>query len=405
MMSTVPKIRFKRDDGSDYPEWVEKQLGEIVIENLDPVPTPKGGYRRVGVYCHAKGTFQEDVPEDKILDVDKMFRLHKDNLIVNITFAWEHAIAIVKEEDDGLLVSHRFPEYKFVEGQIPGFYKYLILRPYIRQRLYLASPGGAGRNRVLKRSEFLEIPIAAPAHPEEQTKIATFLSQVDEVIRASEEEVATLQQLKKGMMQKIFSQEVRFKREDGSDYPEWKEKSLREVGRLLSGGTPSTDHLEYWNGNIQWFTPSEIGKTKYVTNSNRTISDLGLKKSSAKILPKGTLLITTRATLGEISIACNDCTTNQGFHPLIVNDDVHNEFVYYHQPFIKKYCEKYACGSTFNEISASKLGEMPIRIPHLEEQTKIVAFFTSMDNAITAAQEELEKYKELKKGLLQQMFV
>ena len=139
-----PKIRFKRDEGSSYPEWCDMPLNALVTENLDPVPTPKGGYRRVGIYCHAKGTFQEDVPADKILDVDTMYRIHKDNLIVNITFAWEHAVAIVKPEDEGLLVSHRFPEYSFNDGQVPGFYKYLILRPYFKNKLSLASPGGAG---------------------------------------------------------------------------------------------------------------------------------------------------------------------------------------------------------------------------------------------------------------------
>ena len=130
-----PRVRFKRDDGSSYPAWKEVPLGTLITDNLDPVPTPKEGYRRVGIYCHAKGTFQEDVSAENVLDVDTMYRIHKDNLIVNITFAWEHAVAIVKPEDEGLLVSHRFPEYSFNEDQVPGFYKYLVLRPYFRNQI------------------------------------------------------------------------------------------------------------------------------------------------------------------------------------------------------------------------------------------------------------------------------
>src|ERR1035441_4365789 len=100
---------------------------------------------------------------------------------------------------------------------------------------------------------------------------------------------------------------------------EWEEKLLGQIGEFIGGGTPDTTVSEYWDGEIQWFTPTEI-KEQNISKSRRTITEKGLKNSSAKLLPKGALMITTRATIGDISIANNPCTTNQGFQSLIVND-------------------------------------------------------------------------------------
>ena len=110
---------------------------------------------------------------------------------------------------------------------------------------------------------------------------------------------------------------------------EWIETKIQNVATVIGGGTPSTDEPKYWGNEINWFTPSEIGKTKYVTISNRKISQDGLKNSSAKLLPKGTILLSSRATVGEASILLNEASTNQGFQSLIVNENNCNEFIYY----------------------------------------------------------------------------
>ena len=183
-------------------------------------------------------------------------------------------------------------------------------------------------------------------------------------------------------------------------------KNLGTVADIVSGGTPDTENQEYWdNGVYYWFTPSEVGNTKYVYKSKRMISSLGLAKSSAKLLPKGSLLLTSRATVGEISIAGVECCTNQGFQSLIVHDDVDAMFIFYNQPIIKNYAMKNAAGSTFIEISGKNLSKCPLMIPCIEEQHIIADFLSNFDEAIAAAKKELELWKELKKGLLQQMFV
>lgn len=196
---------------------------------------------------------------------------------------------------------------------------------------------------------------------------------------------------------------LRFKREDGASYPEWGKESLSAVCDIVGGGTPSTEHKEYWNGSIQWFTPSEIGKSKYVSKSERTISQIGFEKSSARKLPVGTLLLTSRATLGEMSIATEECTTNQGFQSLIPQN-IYGEYIYYLKPIIKRYCNKKACGSTFNEISKSELGKCIIPVPCPEEQQKIADFLSTVDEVISYSEAEVQNLEQQKKAAMQKIF-
>lgn len=185
---------------------------------------------------------------------------------------------------------------------------------------------------------------------------------------------------------------------------EWKEYKLKEIADIVGGGTPSTTEDEYWNGEVQWFTPSEIGKSKYVENSIRTITELGVKKSSAKILPIGTILLTTRATLGEMAILKKEGTTNQGFQSLIVKKIYNTEFIYYLKNQISRYCYKNASGSTFLEISKFNLEKCKIKVPSLEEQERIANFFTILDSLIEEQEGKVRDLKIYKKGMMQKIF-
>ena len=161
--------------------WEQRKLGEIVSPYSDPVPTPHDGYWRVGIRSHAKGTFQEYVPPGQELGSAKMHKVKENNLIVNITFAWEHAVAITTDHDANKLVSHRFPQFSFSSEMLPAFFKYVILDENFRQHLFLASPGGAGRNRVLKIPAMLEYFMVVPKK-EEQKKINAFFRNLDYLI-------------------------------------------------------------------------------------------------------------------------------------------------------------------------------------------------------------------------------
>ena len=255
----------------------------------------------------------------------------------------------------------------------------------------------------LSRSDILDMRFFLPQLPEQQ-KIAAFLGSVDNKLSKLRRKCKLLETWKRGLMQKIFSQQLRFTQERGTAFPDWERKSLGDVASVIGGGTPDTSVAEYWEGDIQWFTPSEI-KKKYLFDSKRTITDSGLNHSSAKLLSIGTLLLSTRATVGDVGIATKECSTNQGFQSLVMKDDNKNEFWFYWIIKNKKELLRRSAGSTFLEIGKSEVVKIHVRRPCPEEQQKIADFLSSVDKKIEAVTNKITQTETFKKGLLQKMFV
>ena len=186
---------------------------------------------------------------------------------------------------------------------------------------------------------------------------------------------------------------------------DWEERKLGELSNIVGGGTPSTSNSEYWDGDIDWYAPAEIGEQRYVSKSKKTITELGLKKSSARILPVGTVLFTSRAGIGNTAILGKEATTNQGFQSIVPNPNkLDSYFIYSRTNELKRYGEVTGAGSTFVEVSGKQMSKMPIMIPELSEQKKIGSFFEQLDNTIALHQRKLDLLKEQKKGFLQKMF-
>ena len=143
----------------------------------------------------------------------------------------------------------------------------------------------------------------------------------------------------------------------------WNNCKLEDIADIIGGGTPRTEVDSYWDGDIKWYTPSEIGKSNYIFDSERHITEEGLKNSSAKLLPKYTILLSSRATVGEISIALTECSTNQGFQSLITKKNTDNEFIYYLISTMKNEFLRRSSGSTFLEISKNEIKRININIP------------------------------------------
>lgn len=194
---------------------------------------------------------------------------------------------------------------------------------------------------------------------------------------------------------------IRFKGFSG----DWEQRKLGEVAEIVGGGTPDTTNSEYWNGDVDWYSPVEIGKDIYAFSSQRKISEAGLKNSSAKLLPADkTILFTSRAGIGDVAILKNPASTNQGFQSLVVNENFDVYFLYSTGSKIKEYALKNAAGSTFLEISGKALSKMDLYVPTTPEQTAIGNIFRILDDTITLHKRKLDGLKELKKGYLQQMF-
>lgn len=182
---------------------------------------------------------------------------------------------------------------------------------------------------------------------------------------------------------------------------EWKSKFINDLASVVGGGTPDTSVKSFWDGNIQWFTPSEIGKNKYVDSSLRTITEEGLNNSSAKLLPPHTILLSSRATVGECSLSLKECATNQGFQSLIAQSCDTN-FLYYLIQTKKKDLIRKACGSTFLEISANEVRKIQVKIPYDNEQKKIADFLSLIDERIFTQNKIIEKYESLIQAIIYQ---
>ena len=245
----------------------------------------------------------------------------------------------------------------------------------------------------VRADELAKICITFPAL-DEQKKILNLLELLDTRIATQQSLIETLKKYKRGLNIRLLSG-------ISMSYS----KRLGDVCSIIGGGTPDTTTAKFWDGGINWFTPSEIGKTKYVVSSVRSISYDGMLKSSAKLLPQNTVLLTTRATLGEMSILHAEATTNQGFQSLIPSNELLAEYVYYLQVIIKPWCEKYASGNTFREISKSALSNCVIPVPDISIQNKIVRVLSGIDQHIERENDILDKLREQKKALLQQLFI
>ncbi len=198
--------------------------------------------------------------------------------------------------------------------------------------------------------------------------------------------------------------EKKFKQTEIGLIPEdWEVKKLGEVAEVVGGGTPRTNHKEYWDGDINWFTPTEIGEKKYSYESKRKITKDGLLKSSARILPIGAILLTSRATIGEASILKKESTTNQGFQSLIPKN-VCNEFLYYLVLILKPEIIKLSKGSTFLEVSPSNLKKILIPLPPtLAEQTAIATVLSDTDALIEKLEQLIAKKRNIKTGAMQEL--
>ena len=242
----------------------------------------------------------------------------------------------------------------------------------------------------------------------EQKNIGEFFTQVDNLITLHQRKLENLKLKKKALLQKLFPK-------NGEQFPElrfpgftdaWEQRKLGEIATVTGGGTPSTNISEYWNGDIDWYSPVEIGENRYVSGSIRKITKLGLEKSSAKILPVGTVLFTSRAGIGNTAILQVEGCTNQGFQSITPNlNELDTYFLYTMTPKLKRYGEITGAGSTFVEVSGKQMEQMNLMVPSLEEQKRVSELFKTMDDAITLHQRKLEHLQLQKKALLQQMFV
>ena len=236
----------------------------------------------------------------------------------------------------------------------------------------------------------------------EQQKIADFLSNVDSIITAETKILNALQKKKKALMQKLFTQQLRFKSDDGTDFPTWEVKKLGDVCSYIGGGTPSKKVKEYWNGNINWASVKDI-TGKYLYETQDKISQLGADSSATNICEPDSLLLITRMSPGKTVITKCITAINQDLK--IVKSDINVEFLHLLFQSIQTKIDEKTSGTTVKGISIEGLNQIDIRLPCKAEQQKITACLSSLDSLIQTQQKVVTTWQQRKKALLQQMFI
>ena len=398
-----PTIRFE----GYTDDWEQRKFGDLVEKYEDPVKTPTEGYMRLGIRSHAKGTFHSYVEKGKELETAKMFRVAADKFIVNITFGWEHAVAITDEDDAGKLVSHRFPQYSFNNGILPKFFRYLILDEKFKHHLELSSPGGAGRNRVLKLSDMLEYKMNFPCE-EEQRKIAVYFDDLDHLITLHQRKCEETKKLKKFMLQKMFPQKgekvpkIRF---DGFT-DDWEQRKLSEISDVRDG---THDSPSYLNDGHPFVTSKNV-KDGYINYDDiKYISDEDFeainKRSKVDV---NDILMGMIGTIGNLALI----RTEPDFaikNVALIKDTKQVSYMYLYHYLQSSSTERQLLsgldGGTQKFVSLKNIRELNIMVPSEAEQLKVGNFIESLDHLITLHQRKCEELQNIKKFMLQNMFV
>jgi type I restriction enzyme, S subunit len=397
----IPELRFPEFKG----EWVEKNLASITSK-IGSGKTPLGGEN---VYTNSGIPFIRS--QNVLID-----RLNLDSTHIPIDVHIEMQGSKVLPNDillnitGGSIGRSCVVPISFTEGNVNQHVCIIRLKqdnPWFLQPILSSSRGqklifqtqtGSGREG-LNFESIKGFKIFFP-QPSEQQKIAIFLTSVDKRITLLTQKKEKLEQYKKGVMQKIFNREIRFKDENGREFPEWEEKRLGEITIIFSGGTPQSTNKLFYDGDIPFIKSGELNLLK----TEQNITQKGLESSSAKLVKKGDLLLAIYgATSGEVAICKINGAINQAI--LCIRGEFDNVFLYNWFKLNKmRIISTYLQGGQGN-LSAEIIKDLKITLPKIQEQQKIATFLSALDKQIEAVGKQAEAMKEWKKGLLQKMFV
>ncbi|ENM5825887.1 restriction endonuclease subunit S [Vibrio metoecus] len=401
----VPEVRF--EGFSD--EWVEKPLNHEVELFSGLTYSPKD-IRKEGVFVIRSS----NVKNGQIVQADNVY---VNPEVVNCNNVKKGDIIVVVRNGSRALIGKHAQVNSLMDNTVIGAFMTGVRASYPefinalfdtdKFKAQVEKNLGATINQITNGA-FNSMVFMFP-EGQEKTAIGNIFQKLDNLINQHQQKHDKLSNIKKAMLEKMFPKQgetipkIRFKGFSG----EWDEKELgTDVADIVGGGTPNTSISEFWNGDIDWYSPTEIGSNVYAEGSQKKITALGLNSSSAKILPAGsTVLFTSRAGIGDMAILKKSGTTNQGFQSFVVKEGFVPYFIYSAGKQIKEYALKHASGSTFLEISGKQLGRMKILVPCETEQTAIGNYFQKLDALINQHQQQITKLNNIKQACLSKMFV
>lgn len=404
LMVNVPTFRFEKYSSS-YKQF---KLGEVTNSVSRPIKMEdEEDYNLVTVKRRNEGIVKRGVFKGKEVKVKSQYKIEAGDFLISKRQIIHGACEIVPRYLEGAIVSN---EYHILHGN-----KDLLLTEYLnllsklpKMKNYFAlSCVGVDIEKMLFRIEDWKKGMVMIPSMEEQQKIASFFKLLIQKIEKQQEKIGKLEELKKGLMQKIFSQEIRFKDKDGGEFGEWKSMEFGEVvEKLIGGGTPSRKVDEYYyEGKIPWLTVKDLKTSKYVAGASEHITELGFENSSSKIVDPGDLIIPTRMAVGRILIATEKVAINQDLKGCKLKPQYDTEFIYYLYFSKSEEIEKLGSGSTVSGINIDQLIKIKIHVPEYAEQLLVASFLRKLDEKIEKEKEKFRELKMQKKGLMQGMFL
>ena len=399
---------------SKLPEgWEEVKLGDISNFYLGLTYTPKyveEGIPFLSVKDINKGylSFEKTkyISEKEFHESTSNAKPKKGDIIFGRVGTLGNPIVVDFDQPFCIFVSLGFMRVK--ENTYNYFLKHWISSDYFMKQVDSKVAGSAQKNLNVGWLKKFTLPLPPLS---EQKKIAEILSTVEQKIAFVDNQIEETELLKKGLMQKLLTEGIghtEFKDSELGRIPvEWEVKKIEEVcSRIIGGGTPNKNESAYWNnGTILWVTPSEFTKSdsNYISTSENKISEEGLKNSSATLLKPYTVIMSSRATIGECKINTIEMTTNQGFISFECNELLKNLYLLYLIKQSKQKIIKVSSGSTFLEVSRTTMKNFKISLPPLEEQKTIAEILSTTDEKLENLKAKKESFEELKKGLMQKL--
>ena len=385
--------------------WNRLSISDLVEEVIRPVVMEDDElYTLVTAKRSRGGIVEREKLKGRDIAVKSQFYIREDDFLISKRQIVHGACGFVPKQLDGAIVSNEYLVLNFTDKIIPEFWNFLSYTVYFQQICFHSSIGVHIEKMLFKVEQWYRWKINIPSL-QEQEKIASFLGAVDHRLTQLRRKQELLQTYKRGVMQKIFSQEIRFKGALGSPFPDWQKKKLGELGTFLGGGTPSTSQKNYWTGGkIPWISSSDLEDSIYKISITRFINETAIKESATKRVPPNSILIISRVGVGKIAVSKQELCTSQDFSNFTPNQG-NVYFIAYLLMFQKNKLLSISQGTSIKGFTNYDLSLLKIDFPCIEEQGKIVDFLTAIDQKIEAVSFHIDKIEQFKKGMLQKMFV
>ena len=403
---TTPKLRFKEFDG-DWSSVFLLEISTLITKGTTPKQFIEGNINFLKIEAITQNGFDLSKCQtisDEINNKElKRSVLMEGDILFAIAGATIGKNAIVQKELLPANTNQALAIIRLKENYSKIFISKVLNSPLMEKYIDINISTGAQPN--LNLQQIGSFSFALPKL-EEQTKIASFLSAVDEKISQLTQKHELLGQYKQGMMQKLFSQQIRFKADDGGEFGEWEDKTLGGIADIKRGASPRPIKDKKWfseTSNVGWVRISDVTRSNHILlKTQQYLSNLGIEKS--RFVPKGSLIMSICATIGKPIYTGFDVCIHDGF-VVFENLKLNHSYAYHYLFFIKENWYHYGQPGTQVNLNSDIVNNETICVPCLEEQNKIANFLSAIDQKIAVVAQQIEQAKTWKKGLLQQMFV